>query len=179
LFYQIFEDLSRMRATPVGGIGDATGRIPNDLSPSGGRIHPKPAVNRRARKSQNCAYSNLSHRQFVTIGKVGMRRKSEAGELKRPCGRKPDSVLRCPFERSKSNGVTTRSSRQSRRASPMVLRSTKRRFGPSTEALASRVSYGRVIMALSAPVEKRLACILLSWLTTSKWSAWPASRSSA
>jgi hypothetical protein len=40
-----------------------------------------------------------------------MRRKSEVGELKRPCGRKLDSVPRCPFERSKSSGVTTRSFR--------------------------------------------------------------------
>jgi hypothetical protein len=32
---------------------------------------------------------------------------------------------------------------------------------------------------ISAPVERMLACIIISWLTTSKWSAWAASRSNA
>jgi hypothetical protein len=54
----------------VGGIENATGWIPNDLSPSGGRS-TETGVNRRAWNGspKTPHASNLSRRQLVTIGK--------------------------------------------------------------------------------------------------------------
>jgi hypothetical protein len=164
----------------LGGIGNATGWAPKRPFSSGGRS-TEIGVNRCARNGSPRTPQTviLAKGTSLLLGTNRNAAEIRNWRTEKPCGRKLDSVPRCPFERSKFSGVTTRSSQSHPARVPYgpAFNKTPLQALNRSSCVQSFVWSGHHGSIRAR--QRMLACIILSWLTTWQSSAWPASRSNA